>query len=193
MAIEFNRYIRGKTLDLHELDNVDTTELLGFVKQKTEIKVLDLGRNSINDEYEEELLKRGIVIIEDCSEEELASDLKDDLKNSLGSYLESGLKDDLENDLERCNTRNKSGNVNQLSNSQEKLKSSSKYYICGAAVGLVAAYCLGAAALTPVGVSVAVFIASAVVGALLGAGVGYAVSTYLENTEVKNMQLHKSY
>ncbi len=28
MAIEFNRYIRGKTLDLHELDNVDTTELL---------------------------------------------------------------------------------------------------------------------------------------------------------------------
>src|SRR6266550_3748018 len=124
MAIEFNRYIRGKTLDLHELDNVDTTELLGFVKQKTEIKVLDLGRNSINDEYEEELLKRGIVIIEDCSEEELASDLKDDLKNSLGSYLESGLKDDLENDLERCNTSNKSGNVNQLSNSQEKLKSS---------------------------------------------------------------------
>lgn len=157
MAIEFNRYIRGKTLDLHELDNVDTTELLGFVKQKTEIKVLDLGRNSINDEYEEELLKRGIVIIEDCSEEELASDLKDGLKNSLGSYLESG--------LERCNTSNKSGNVNQVSNSQEKLKSSSKYYICGATVGLViglvAAYCLGAAALIPVGVSVAVFIASA--------------------------------
>ncbi|WP_341812221.1 hypothetical protein [Wolbachia endosymbiont (group A) of Conops quadrifasciatus] len=84
-----------------------------------------------------------------------------------------------------------------MPNSQEKLKSSSKYYICGAAVGLViglvAAYCLGAAALTPVGVSVAVFIASAVVGALLGAGVGYAVSTYLENTEVKNMQPHKSY
>ncbi|WP_353269994.1 hypothetical protein [Wolbachia endosymbiont (group A) of Myopa testacea] len=60
---------------------------------------------------------------------------------------------------------------NEVPNSQEKLKSSSKYYICGAAVGLViglvAAYCLGAAALTPVGVSVAVFIASAVVGALL--------------------------
>ncbi|WP_374698924.1 hypothetical protein [Wolbachia endosymbiont (group B) of Limnophora tigrina] len=84
-----------------------------------------------------------------------------------------------------------------MPNSQEKLKSSSKYYICGAAVGLViglvAAYCLGAAALTPVGVYIAVFIASAVVGALLGAGVGYAVSTYLENTEVKNMQPHKSY
>ncbi len=31
-----------------------------------EIKVLNLGRNSINDEYEEELLERGIVIIEDC-------------------------------------------------------------------------------------------------------------------------------
>ncbi len=52
MAIEFNRYIRGKTLDLHELDNVDTTELLDFIKQKMEIKVLNLGRNSINDEYE---------------------------------------------------------------------------------------------------------------------------------------------
>lgn len=112
----------------------------------------------------------------------------------MGSYLESGLKDDLENDLERCNTSNKSGNVNQVSNSQEKLKSSGKRYkYYGTAVGLVAAYCLGAAALTPVGVSVAVFIASAVVGALLGAGVGYAVSTYLENTEVKNMQPHKSY
>ncbi|GFR24326.1 uncharacterized protein TNCT_413051 [Trichonephila clavata] len=181
MAIEFNRYIRGKTLDLHELDNVDTTELLDFIKQKMEIKVLNLGRNSINDEYEEKLLERGIVIIEDCNEEELANDLKDDL----------------ENDLERCNTSNKSGNVNQVSNSQEKFKSSGKYYICGATVGLViglvAAYCLGAAALTSVGVLCAVFIASAVVGALLGAGVGYAVSIYLENTEVKNMQPHKSY
>lgn len=78
MAIEFNRYIRGKTLDSHELDNVDTTELLDFIKQKMEIKVLNLGRNSINDEYEEELLERGIVIIEDCNEEELANDLKDD-------------------------------------------------------------------------------------------------------------------
>lgn len=179
------------------MDNVDTTELLDFIKQKMEIKVLNLGRNSINDEYEEELLERGIVIIEDCNEEELASDLRDDLKNSLGSYLESGLKDDFENDLERCNTSNKSGNVNQVSNSQEKLKSSGKYYICGATVGLViglvAAYCLGAAALTPVGVSGAVFIASAVVGALLGAGVGYVVSTYLENTEVKNTQPQRSF
>ncbi|QTP63452.1 leucine-rich repeat domain-containing protein [Wolbachia endosymbiont of Ceratosolen solmsi] len=84
----------------------------------------------------------------------------------------------------------------EVSNSQEKLKSSSKYYICGATVGLViglvAAYCLGAATLTPVGVSVAAFIASAVVGALLGAGVGYAVSTYLESTELNNMQPRRS-
>lgn len=39
MIVEFNRYIRGETLDLYELDNIDTTELLGFIKQKMEIKV----------------------------------------------------------------------------------------------------------------------------------------------------------
>ncbi|MGL9725567.1 MAG: hypothetical protein ACR5KV_02435 [Wolbachia sp.] len=54
MVIEFNRYILSNTLDLHELYNIDTTELLGFIKQKW-IKVLSLGRDSINYEYEEEL------------------------------------------------------------------------------------------------------------------------------------------
>lgn len=52
-----------------------------------------------------------------------------------------------------------------------------KYYACGGRViglflGLSIAYLAGAAALTPVGAVIAVFLASAVVGALVGYGIG---------------------
>jgi membrane protein YqaA with SNARE-associated domain len=52
-----------------------------------------------------------------------------------------------------------------------------KYYVgisaaIGLSLGLSTAYLAGAAALTPVGAAIAVFFAAAVVGALIGYGIG---------------------
>ncbi|WP_338482558.1 MULTISPECIES: hypothetical protein [unclassified Wolbachia] len=204
-------YTQGDTPALCRLDYTDVSKLVGIpnitrldlteckisveiVKELAELKnltSLHLGKCKISVEVARELAKLINLTSLDLSEckisNEVAKEL-DKLKKNLPSLNIIGYK-----------ISGKGANVklqDEVSNSQEKLKSSSKYYICGATVGLViglvAAYCLGAAALTPVGVSVAAFIASAVVGALLGAGVGYAVSTYLESTELNNMQPRRS-
>ncbi|WP_341810668.1 hypothetical protein [Wolbachia endosymbiont (group A) of Campoletis raptor] len=180
-------YTQGDTPALCRLDYTDVSKLVGIPN----ITRLDLTECKISVEIVKELAELKNLTSLDLSEckisNEVAKEL-DKLKKNLPSLNIIGYK-----------ISGKGANVklqDEVSNSQEKLKSSSKYYICGATVGLViglvAAYCLGAAALTPVGVSVAAFIASAVVGALLGAGVGYAVSTYLESTELNNMQPRRS-
>lgn len=88
--------------------------------------------------------------------------------------------------------KNKNGVRENISYSQEKSKSNSKYYIVGCAIGgaiigAVIAHCAGAAALTPVLAAVAVFIGAVVVGALLGAGIGYCISKCLDSPDVQSM------
>ncbi|WCR58736.1 MAG: hypothetical protein PG978_000150 [Wolbachia endosymbiont of Ctenocephalides felis wCfeF] len=75
--MEFDKYIQGNTLDLHKLDSINIPELLEFLNKERDIKQINLGWNSIDDEDAEKLFRqRGLVIMENRHEEENSQNKK---------------------------------------------------------------------------------------------------------------------